>query len=210
MTPKQKLVAELLYQQLDECWYCGCTDADVWHLDHKTPRSRGGSDDRTNLVAACAPCNQRKGSQDYDWFIINDAACLANEGMRSEIAAARGRVEKRIVSVQPFDVRGIYGKEWNLLGKALQEFAEHDGNRPEPITRTEFLEYIAMCGAALRLLDHCNECWDENCDDTTYWPWIGNVTIPHAVERTPKGGFLAFYECPHCGARWKCSQGEDW
>jgi 5-methylcytosine-specific restriction endonuclease McrA len=41
------------------CRYCG---APATTVDHVVPRSRGGSDDPTNLVAACARCNRAKGA----------------------------------------------------------------------------------------------------------------------------------------------------
>jgi hypothetical protein len=44
--------------ELARCVYCG-EPADV--LDHVVPRSRGGTDDPENLVAACNGCNGDKG-----------------------------------------------------------------------------------------------------------------------------------------------------
>lgn len=41
-----------------QCVYCG---ADASHVDHKTPRARGGTNDLDNLVPACALCNVAKG-----------------------------------------------------------------------------------------------------------------------------------------------------
>jgi hypothetical protein len=32
-----------------------------WHLDHRKPRAEGGTDDISNLVAACIDCNLSKG-----------------------------------------------------------------------------------------------------------------------------------------------------
>ena len=45
------------------CVYCG-RGLGLEHatLDHVIPLSRGGSHDPGNLVAACQPCNQRKGA----------------------------------------------------------------------------------------------------------------------------------------------------
>jgi len=41
------------------CQYCGCrTNLTV---DHVLPRSKGGDSTWENMVAACAPCNRRKG-----------------------------------------------------------------------------------------------------------------------------------------------------
>lgn len=52
------------------CYYCGM---DLHHRgltpwsdrtrDHKIPRSRGGTDDPTNLVLACRSCNSEKGTR---------------------------------------------------------------------------------------------------------------------------------------------------
>ena len=33
-------------------------------VDHVTPMAMGGSDDPSNLVAACRPCNDRKAQQE--------------------------------------------------------------------------------------------------------------------------------------------------
>lgn len=41
-----------------QCEYCG---ADASHVDHQTPKARGGSDDISNLVPCCMPCNISKG-----------------------------------------------------------------------------------------------------------------------------------------------------
>ncbi len=43
------------------CQYCGA--ADRLTLDHVMPKSRGGRDTWDNLVAACVPCNNRKGNR---------------------------------------------------------------------------------------------------------------------------------------------------
>jgi 5-methylcytosine-specific restriction endonuclease McrA len=44
-----------------QCQYCGCKDRLT--IDHVVPKSRGGKDVWENLVAACVPCNNRKGSR---------------------------------------------------------------------------------------------------------------------------------------------------
>ncbi len=43
------------------CQYCG--DRRRMTLDHVLPKSRGGKDTWENLVAACVPCNNRKGDR---------------------------------------------------------------------------------------------------------------------------------------------------
>lgn len=44
------------------CAYCGATDV-PFEVEHLVPKSRGGSDRVSNLVIACRPCNELKGSQ---------------------------------------------------------------------------------------------------------------------------------------------------
>lgn len=45
------------------CHYCGkpLKLEGEWHIEHQMPRALGGTDEAVNLVAACAPCNLRKG-----------------------------------------------------------------------------------------------------------------------------------------------------
>ena len=49
------------------CQYCGGRPhARELTMDHVTPRARGGATRWTNVVAACRPCNHRKGSRTPD------------------------------------------------------------------------------------------------------------------------------------------------
>jgi 5-methylcytosine-specific restriction endonuclease McrA len=43
-----------------KCVYCGSSENLT--VDHVRPKSRGGTDTADNLVTACRPCNQAKGS----------------------------------------------------------------------------------------------------------------------------------------------------
>lgn len=49
------------------CYYCGCRQGLT--IDHKVPRSGGGSNHSENLVAACKSCNSAKGTKQIDGFI---------------------------------------------------------------------------------------------------------------------------------------------
>ncbi len=45
------------------CYYCRqVTKYEKWTVDHKTPKSRGGTG-KTNLTGACWSCNNRKGDR---------------------------------------------------------------------------------------------------------------------------------------------------
>lgn len=50
------------------CAYCG--EAKPLERDHKVPISRGGTNDITNIVPACLPCNRRKGARTTEEFLV--------------------------------------------------------------------------------------------------------------------------------------------
>ncbi len=53
------------------CVYCGITyELHELTLDHVHPRSLGGEDISSNVVPACTCCNQDKGSEHWeDWML---------------------------------------------------------------------------------------------------------------------------------------------
>lgn len=68
-----------------KCFYCGCVlpeDTDDydeqglvvmstrnWHIDHATPRSRGGSNKIDNLFPSCCSCNLAKSNMTQEEFM---------------------------------------------------------------------------------------------------------------------------------------------
>jgi 5-methylcytosine-specific restriction endonuclease McrA len=58
-----------------KCAYCDATDVPL-NIDHVNPKSMGGSNRISNLVLACIPCNQRKGSKTIESFLSKDLARL--------------------------------------------------------------------------------------------------------------------------------------
>ena len=53
------------------CAYCRTERATT--VDHLKPRSKGGSDLRSNLVPCCVDCNHSKGSLDFEeWFTTQE------------------------------------------------------------------------------------------------------------------------------------------
>jgi hypothetical protein len=43
-----------------KCFYCGTTEKTTYQVEHRLPRSKGGTDDLENLVVACVKCNYEK------------------------------------------------------------------------------------------------------------------------------------------------------
>ncbi len=57
----------LLLRDAYSCQYCGIQPGrENLTIDHVIPRSRGGRTEWENVVAACAPCNRRKGNRTPD------------------------------------------------------------------------------------------------------------------------------------------------
>ncbi len=54
----------VLARDLYTCQYCGTQPGRTeLTIDHVVPRSRGGGTNWENVVAACGPCNRRKGNR---------------------------------------------------------------------------------------------------------------------------------------------------
>ncbi|MDQ2739975.1 MAG: RNA-guided endonuclease IscB [Actinomycetota bacterium] len=71
----------LLEKWKRQCAYCGATgtgaDSVPLNLDHIHARAKGGSNRVSNLVLACIPCNQAKGSRSAAEFLAGKPARLA-------------------------------------------------------------------------------------------------------------------------------------
>jgi 5-methylcytosine-specific restriction endonuclease McrA len=76
---RAKLRQAILKRDSFTCHYCGGRpdptrywheQARRWvaliHVDHVTPRVKGGTDDPSNLVAACGRCNREKYDKDSE------------------------------------------------------------------------------------------------------------------------------------------------
>ena len=77
-------IKKLLKQ--DKCVYCGRVVTDK-EIEHKTPLSRGGTNDNSNLCLSCAACNHDKGDMTaeeyYEWKQLDNR--LPELGVRQKI-----------------------------------------------------------------------------------------------------------------------------
>lgn len=53
----------LLASQNGLCWWCSAPVGDKYHVDHRIPVSRGGTNSPENLCISCAECNLKKGAK---------------------------------------------------------------------------------------------------------------------------------------------------
>jgi hypothetical protein len=78
MAVSRRLRYEILRRDNHVCRYCGVAAPDVpLTVDHVVPVALGGTDDPTNLVAACQPCNAGKSSSSPDAPLVADVAADA-------------------------------------------------------------------------------------------------------------------------------------
>lgn len=52
------------------CWYCGRElSPNELTIDHVFPRSKGGDNDKDNIIMVCKSCNSSKGNLDlFEWY----------------------------------------------------------------------------------------------------------------------------------------------
>jgi hypothetical protein len=72
--------------RLDPCVYCG-RPAET--LDHVEPRTCGGSNDWSNLAAACHHCNAQKGSRDLLRYLLARPLLAKAAKVRAELSLLR-------------------------------------------------------------------------------------------------------------------------
>lgn len=67
--PHPREIGRLLCQQDARCPYCRELLPPAYHVDHKTPVSRGGTNDISNLQVTCPTCNMSKGTKTHEEYI---------------------------------------------------------------------------------------------------------------------------------------------
>lgn len=109
---------EVLRRDDFTCRYCRSTDGALT-VDHVTPVALGGTDDPSNLVAACRDCNAGKGSTGPDEQTVAQADEDAARWARAVKAAAekaQADDEARDATLRPFLVEWTsWDKEASLL-----------------------------------------------------------------------------------------------
>lgn len=63
-------IGRIYCMQDAECIYCK-TPLTRYHIDHKHPVSRGGTNDLTNLHLTCPACNMAKGAMTHEEFLVS-------------------------------------------------------------------------------------------------------------------------------------------
>jgi 5-methylcytosine-specific restriction endonuclease McrA len=87
----------LLYQNNHICQYCvGYTDDPILEVEHKNPKSRGGTDSIKNLTLSCKTCNRDKDNRTLEEWVEN----LKAKDFRKKLYKLRYHNVKKILNNQ--------------------------------------------------------------------------------------------------------------
>lgn len=101
MAVSKRLRFEILRRDSHTCRYCGHSAPEVkLTVDHVVPVALGGSDDPSNLVAACTDCNSGKASIPADATIVADVADDALRWARAMAKVAEMRAQEAADAVE--------------------------------------------------------------------------------------------------------------
>jgi 5-methylcytosine-specific restriction endonuclease McrA len=65
-------IGKLLCAQDARCAYCNKPLHDAYHIDHKQPIAKGGTNELSNLHLTCPRCNMRKGAMTHEEFLTSN------------------------------------------------------------------------------------------------------------------------------------------
>lgn len=108
---------EVLKRDNFTCRYCRSSEGELT-VDHVTPRALGGSDDPTNLVAACRDCNAGKSSTSPTDDIVADVAgdlLRWGQAIKEWNRIQKGSKKARAKWVSAFDA------EWTKWGYGFRQ-----------------------------------------------------------------------------------------
>lgn len=180
MALSRRLRFEILRRDHYACRYCGAAAPDTaLTVDHVIPVALGGSDEPTNLAAACADCNSGKSSATADSEVIADVKADAVRWMRAmrfaiaELQTHRDSLDAQIDQVgdewlnwqvtddptttipRPSDWRASVERfiEVGLPLNRIIEFVDVTMNtRLKPRFRDEFPEWTYFCGCCWKTI----------------------------------------------------------
>lgn len=90
MALTKRLRYEVLRRDNHTCRYCGASAPDATlSVDHVVPQALGGTDEPTNLVTACQPCNSGKAATTPDAPLVDDVAADALRWAKAMAYAAQ-------------------------------------------------------------------------------------------------------------------------
>ncbi|MFF0546884.1 HNH endonuclease [Nocardia thailandica] len=169
MAVSRRLRFEILRRDNHSCRYCGAQAPDVaLTVDHITPVALGGSDDPSNLAAACADCNGGKTSIAPDSPHVGDVdqrALLWADAMKAAAAERAAAYEEQTRTGDQF--RAIWDA-WSIAGEPIDLPADWRGSVNQflsaGLTMTDLEEMVDVAMNARVARDKvwryfCGCCW---------------------------------------------------
>lgn len=118
MAVSKRLRYEILRRDNHTCRYCGRRSPEVkLTVDHVVPETLGGSDDPSNLVAACEDCNGGKSATPPDAAVVAQVADDAARWAAAIAAAAADLLARRDAKAQQF---GAFEERWKRVCQFVQ------------------------------------------------------------------------------------------
>jgi len=120
MTVSKRMRYEVLRRDGHRCRYCGAAAPGVMlTVDHVVPVALGGSDDPSNLIAACGPCNAGKSSSSPDAPIV---AAVDDKAARWANAMAQVAAERAADREWMNTILSDFTRLWEIAGWVDEEF----------------------------------------------------------------------------------------
>lgn len=192
MAVSKRLRFEILRRDNHQCRYCGATGDDgPLTIDHVKPVALGGSDDPSNLVAACKDCNAGKTSMPADAAIVADVSADALQWA----AAMKQVAEMRAAELDnQFALLDWFVSEWDCFTNWRGDtFDADDAPASIPqfmkagLTKQEIKELIAvaMKGPAKDKWRYfCGCCWKRIRENQELAAEIVGGGLPFAAKLT--------------------------
>jgi hypothetical protein len=111
MAVSKRLRYEILRRDNHACRYCGASAPNVpLRVDHVTPVALGGTDEPSNLVTSCEPCNSGKSSSSPDATHVTD---VSDDALRWAAAMQQAAEELREQQAPKIAYREAFLTAWN-------------------------------------------------------------------------------------------------
>lgn len=111
MAVSKRLRYEILRRDSHTCRYCGASAPDVpLRVDHVTPVALGGTDEPSNLVTSCDPCNSGKSSATVDSTLV---ANVSDDALRWAAAMEQAAANLQELEKPKDEYRDAFLAEWN-------------------------------------------------------------------------------------------------
>jgi hypothetical protein len=160
---------EVLRRDEFTCRYCRSTTSELT-VDHVTPVALGGTDDPSNLVAACRDCNAGKGSTGPDettvadvdqdalrWAQALEKAAEITEAKAADARAVTSRFEQHWLLRDPWahlpndwQLTVLQFRSLGLSTDALCDAVDIANQRPGVVSSGRFRYFCGICWTQVR------------------------------------------------------------